>query len=64
MGIGYDGSAFHGWQPQDNQRTVQRQLERAIGRVADHPVRVHCAGRTDAGVHAAEQVIHFVAAPP
>jgi len=59
MGIEYDGSAFHGWQPQDNQRTVQRQLERAVGGVADHPVRVHCAGRTDAGVHATEQVIHF-----
>jgi len=59
MGIEYDGSAFHGWQIQDDQRTVQGQLERAIGRVADHPVRVHCAGRTDAGVHALEQVIHF-----
>ncbi len=59
MGIEYDGSAFHGWQVQDNQRTVQGQLERAIGRVADHRVRVHCAGRTDAGVHAVEQVIHF-----
>lgn len=59
MGIEYDGSAFHGWQLQDNQRTVQGQLERAIGRVADHAVCVHCAGRTDAGVHAIEQVIHF-----
>jgi len=59
MGIEYDGSAFHGWQLQDNQRTVQEQLEQAIGRVADHPVRIHCAGRTDAGVHAIEQVIHF-----
>jgi len=59
MGIEYDGSAFHGWQIQDNQRTVQGQLEQAIGGVADHPVRVHCAGRTDAGVHAIEQVIHF-----
>lgn len=59
MGIEYDGSAFHGWQLQDNQRTVQGQLERAIGRVADHAVCAHCAGRTDAGVHAIEQVIHF-----
>lgn len=40
-------------------RTVQSVLEQAIARVADHPVRVHCAGRTDAGVHALEQVIHF-----
>jgi len=59
MGIEYDGSAFHGWQVQDNQRTVQGQLEQAIGGVADHRVRVHCAGRTDAGVHAIEQVVHF-----
>ena len=59
MGIEYDGSAFHGFQIQDRVRTVQEMLELAIGRVADHQVRVHCAGRTDTGVHALEQVIHF-----
>lgn len=59
MGIEYDGTAFRGWQVQHQVRTVQAQLEHAIGEVADHPVRVHCAGRTDAGVHALEQVIHF-----
>jgi tRNA pseudouridine38-40 synthase len=59
MGVEYDGSGFRGWQLQDEVRTVQDQLERAIGKVADHHVRVHCAGRTDAGVHALEQVIHF-----
>lgn len=58
-GIEYDGSAFCGWQFQDGVRTVQEAVERAIGKVADHPVRVICAGRTDTGVHAVEQVIHF-----
>lgn len=59
MGVEYDGSAFHGWQTQDRVRTVQETLEAAIGSVAAHPVTVHCAGRTDAGVHALEQVLHF-----
>ena len=60
MGVEYAGSAFHGWQTQEpGVRTVQSVLEGAISRVADHPVRVHCAGRTDAGVHAEEQVLHF-----
>jgi tRNA pseudouridine38-40 synthase len=59
--IEYDGSAFHGWQAQSDPRlpTVQESLEKALGRVADHPVRVHCAGRTDTGVHASGQVVHF-----
>lgn len=60
MGIEYEGSGFRGWQTQESAvRTVQLVLEGAIARVADHPIRVHCAGRTDAGVHALEQVIHF-----
>jgi tRNA pseudouridine38-40 synthase len=59
MGVEYDGSAFRGWQVQGEVRTVQGCLEAAIARVADHPVTVHCAGRTDAGVHALEQVVHF-----
>jgi tRNA pseudouridine38-40 synthase len=59
MGVEYDGSGFHGFQLQKEARTIQEWLEQAIGKVADHAVRVHCAGRTDAGVHAIEQVIHF-----
>lgn len=55
----YDGRAFAGWQRQPEQRTVQQALETALARVADHPVAVTCAGRTDAGVHALGQVVHF-----
>lgn len=58
-GVEYDGSDFCGWQSQRGVRTVQECVEQAISRVADHPVRVVCAGRTDTGVHALGQVIHF-----
>ena len=58
--IEYDGTAYHGWQRQlDESATVQACVEKAISKVADHPVTVICAGRTDAGVHAVGQVIHF-----
>jgi tRNA pseudouridine38-40 synthase len=59
LGIEYDGRAFHGWQIQAGARNVQGTVEQGIGRVANHPVRVHCAGRTDTGVHATGQVVHF-----
>jgi tRNA pseudouridine38-40 synthase len=59
LGVEYDGSRFSGWQVQVGQRTVQGVLEAAIARVADHPVASVCAGRTDAGVHATGQVVHF-----
>lgn len=59
LGIEYDGRAFHGWQTQRQEPTVQATLERALGKVADHPVSVVCAGRTDTGVHARCQVVHF-----
>lgn len=60
LGIEYDGSAFHGWQSQrTGVATVQQRVEAALARVADHPVSAICAGRTDAGVHAVEQVVHF-----
>lgn len=55
----YDGSAFHGWQRQGETRTVQRALEAALSFVADHPITVTAAGRTDAGVHASGQVLHM-----
>jgi len=62
--IEYDGSGFSGWQRQSAPPlpTVQGAVEEALSRVADHPVRLLCAGRTDAGVHATAQVVHFDAA--
>lgn len=59
LGVEYDGSDFSGWESQPQQRTVQTTLEAALASVADAPVRVVCAGRTDAGVHAFAQVVHF-----
>jgi tRNA pseudouridine38-40 synthase len=59
LGIEYDGSRFCGWQFQENGRSVQGAVEAAISSVADHDVRVTCAGRTDAGAHAIGQVGHF-----
>ncbi|MDR1349547.1 MAG: tRNA pseudouridine(38-40) synthase TruA [Zoogloeaceae bacterium] len=59
LGLEYDGRAFHGWQWQKGAPSVQATLEDALARIADHPVRLHCAGRTDAGVHAGNQVAHF-----
>jgi len=60
-GIEYDGRPYCGWQIQThlNVPTVQGEVERALANVADCPVRVHCAGRTDTGVHASGQIIHF-----
>ncbi len=59
LGVRYDGTVYHGWQSQDGLKTVQAELERALGFVADHTVNLICAGRTDSGVHATSQVIHF-----
>ncbi len=60
LGIEYDGSAFHGWQFQlHDAATVQQEVETALSKIAATPVRVTCAGRTDAGVHATAQVVHF-----
>ena len=59
LGVGYRGQAYAGWQSQPGGRTVQDRLEAALGSFADRPVRTLCAGRTDAGVHAINQVVHF-----
>jgi tRNA pseudouridine38-40 synthase len=59
LGLEYDGADFFGWQRQGNTATVQRSVEHALGVVANHPVTVICAGRTDTGVHARGQVVHF-----
>jgi tRNA pseudouridine38-40 synthase len=59
--IEYDGSCFNGWQLQRGSEvnTVQSVLEQSVSAVAAAPVRLHCAGRTDSGVHATNQVVHF-----
>jgi tRNA pseudouridine38-40 synthase len=58
-GIEYVGTDFAGWQRQSGVASVQEAVERALSQVADHPVAITCAGRTDAGVHALGQVVHF-----
>jgi len=59
LGVAYRGQAYDGWQSQPGGRTVQDRLERALGEFATQPVRTRCAGRTDAGVHAMNQVVHI-----
>lgn len=68
LGIEYQGSNYQGWQKQNNAKnnakndfinSLQLELEKALSKVADHKVNVVCAGRTDSGVHATSQVVHF-----
>ena len=59
LGIAYRGSAYSGWQSQPGGRTVQDQVDAAISAFAAAPLKSICAGRTDAGVHALNQVVHF-----
>lgn len=57
--IAYDGSNYAGWQIQPEQKTVQGEIERVLGKLSGERVRIHGSGRTDSGVHAREQVAHF-----
>ncbi len=59
LGVEYHGAHYNGWQRQKNTISVQEELEKALSVVANHPVKVQCAGRTDSGVHASAQVVHF-----
>ena len=59
LGIEYDGTSYNGWQRQKNGIGVQQRLEEALAMVANEAVEVVCAGRTDTGVHASGQVVHF-----
>ena len=57
--IEYDGTGFAGWQAQAHSESIQDAVQQAIGFVAGHPIEAICAGRTDSGVHALGQVVHF-----
>jgi len=59
LGIEYNGAKYYGWQRQKEVISVQQELEAALSKIANHPVEVLCAGRTDAGVHGTGQVVHF-----
>lgn len=59
LGIEYNGAQYFGWQRQREVKSVQEELERALSVVANQPINVFCAGRTDAGVHGTGQVVHF-----
>lgn len=59
LGVEYQGTAYCGWQYQDHCDSVQKHLQTALASIADTPVDLICAGRTDTGVHAVGQVVHF-----
>jgi tRNA pseudouridine38-40 synthase len=57
--VSYDGASYCGWQRQSHSPSVQQCVEEALSAIANHPISVLCAGRTDTGVHATNQIIHF-----
>ena len=59
-GVQYKGTQYCGWQSQKDQNTIQDHIEKAVGNVANENIRIYGSGRTDSGVHAHEQVFHFV----
>ncbi len=59
LGIEYNGFGYYGWQAQQGLTTIQGCLQEALAKVANEPIFLHCAGRTDANVHATGQVVHF-----
>ncbi len=59
LGVQYDGGPWRGWQTQPDRHTVQDRLEAALREFTQRPIATTCAGRTDSGVHALEQVVHF-----
>ncbi len=59
LGVEYDGSGYCGWQWQPGRASIQSEVQKSLTKVANRPVEIVCAGRTDAGVHAMEQVVHF-----
>src|SRR5438309_3402128 len=59
LGLEYDGAPFHGWQSQADASAVQDAVERALSEIGGASIRVTAAGRTDTGVHASLQVVHF-----
>ena len=59
LGIEYNGCNYYGWQRQSISPTIQQTLETALSTIANESIRIYCAGRTDTGVHAIQQVIHY-----
>ncbi len=59
LGVEYNGRDFYGWQVQPTVSSIQETLQNALAKIANEPIYLHCAGRTDANVHATGQVVHF-----